>query len=219
MTLCLVQYDDRFPDGMDSMLKKGIRLNQKRCSEQSPICRHFFKTQTKVDLPPYWAKVRAVYEVMEEHPECERVMWLDSDAIINSVHKAASVALDNKAFLVSNDIYPWNKKENNFNAGVWMVKNDTNGKMLMERWMSSYPEYKWKKSNGAWKCDGCAWADTSYEQGSFKQNLLADDQVKRIEWQQLQSPHPLGHPESIAFHFAGHHKNDAMPQYLHTQSC
>ena len=116
--------------------------------------------------------------------------------------------------VVSEDMEPWGSFR------LWGL-DQAPGRALMDRWMSFYPADKWKKSGTSWECSGtepgaCAWAGVDYEQGSFKQ-LLEDDQVHRIPWSELQSPFTQKHPDSTAFHFAGHYKQKEMPQYLELQ--
>ena len=215
--LCLVQYDNRFYKMMNPALKQGIELNQKRCAEHGQ-CKHVMKTQTQMDLPPYWAKVQAVREVMDDQPDCATIMWLDSDAVVSRVDAAVSVVPPGKSMVISGDIPPWEGEED-FNAGVWVAKNTAQGRALMDRWMAHYPADKWKKSDDdhSWTCSG-AWAGVDYEQGSFRAHLMTDEQVHKLDWRELQSPYPEEHPNSIAFHFAAHHKEQALPAYLHSNS-
>ena len=73
--------------------------------------------------------------------------------------------------LISNDMPPWSN--DNFNAGVWVVKNTTKGVEIMDEWLKYYRKDLWNITNGKWSCKNCIWAKyPGYEQGVFQEKIF-----------------------------------------------
>ena len=168
--LCVFQYDNRD----DATLGEQARLmarNRELCDED-PRCR-YHELRHPNERPVYWEKVFAGAEMLDEHPQCDVVAYMDSDAVF---HTSPSHLMD--AFPADKHFFatpcPYNKV---FNAGVWAVRNTPKGRDIVDRWMALYDEKLWHRDpqTGAFNCvpyEGtdaqvCKWAGAAYEQGAF----------------------------------------------------
>lgn len=200
--LYIVQYDDR--PVVPKKLASLIDHNKVLCSKESN-CVHVFKT--KSDMPPYWAKVEAVRDVMTSTSPGSLIVWVDSDAAIRNIQSLREI-LSKNTMTISGDMPPWSSP---FNAGVWGIKNDIYGKQLIEEWLALFPSGNWSRSkSGTWKCHACIWAGTSYEQGSFAKYILTkyEEHIQRVPWDVINYPHCKAKPSTIVHHFAGNYKEN-----------
>lgn len=179
-TVCVVQYDNR-PIAKLGDLAGLVDETQKRCARDE-TCKYFDMSQDTMpsSVPVYWAKVFAAREVAQKHPECDWVMWLDTDAHLTGLrrlgHYVESVATKANYFLYSDD-GPWGGAA--FNAGVWFARTDRRGRALLEEWARTYTDtasFCWTKGDDKrWACNatsercraGCRWAGAAYEQGAM----------------------------------------------------
>ena len=172
---CLVSGDNRTSE--DITLIKD--LNQDYCDANG----YDFIFYDKEDIddkyqhkyPPYWWKVAMVYDVMKRS-DYDYVMWIDSDACVHDHEvRMERVCPENMIFVMSSDIdiYKLPEKINftgEFNAGVWIVRNNNKGKRFMKDWLNMYQSDRWYRKGDEWTCKyhvlPCMWAGTYYEQGS-----------------------------------------------------
>jgi hypothetical protein len=205
----VVQYDDRknIPPNLDKLLK----INKKLILEDT-TADYLFINEPSNDLPPFWKKVQIIKEFLETK-NYKYVMWLDTDATIINLHKKLlnfiENLIENKDMLISNDMPPWTS--DNFNAGVWIVKNTNNGKKIMEEWLKNYRKDLWSKQGGKWSCKNCIWAKyPGYEQGVFQEQILNKykNNIKQVNWKYLNNPYYKKNDKGIINHFANHYKNE-----------
>ena len=205
----VVQYDDRknIPPNLDKLLK----INKKLILEDT-TADYLFINEPSNDLPPYWKKVKLVKDLLKTK-NYKYVMWLDTDATIINLHKKLlnfiENLIENKDMLISNDMPPWTS--DNFNAGVWIVKNTNNGKKIMEEWLKNYRKDLWSKQGGKWSCKNCIWAKyPGYEQGVFQEKILNKykNNIKQVNWKYLNNPYYKKNDKGIINHFANHYKNE-----------
>ena len=176
--VCLYQFDNRTDEqlGDQALL---VQTNAERCAT-SDECSHTFEREEQTEHPPWWSKVLLVQKHMEQHPECDIVAWLDTDAVLNKDPQELDKKLGDRHMLISKDLPMWG--DDVFNAGAWAVRNTTEGRAIMSDWADTYPKDKWNLTNKRWTClqsapdlprsEKCAWAKEQYEQGCFSLNIL-----------------------------------------------
>lgn len=204
--ICIIQYDDRELDEKLSHLKN---LNKTYCKLHNIDYR--FYNKVNVDLPPYWIKVYLVQKLL---PSFDYVMWIDTDAYLGNVHNLNQFIqrhIEDKDFLLSSDMPPW-VTHSPFNAGVFVVKNSEIGNNLINKWMSKFRPYKWKKNkSNKWVCIGnsCNWAGKNYEQGSFTKYIMPKyrPHIKEVSWSIINNPF-YDKAKNCIFHFAAEHKKN-----------
>ena len=205
----VVQYDDRknIPQNLDKLLK----INKKLILEDT-TADYLFINEPSNDLPPYWKKVKLVKDLLKTK-KYKYVMWLDTDATIINLHEKLYIfienLIENKDMLISNDMPPWTS--DNFNAGVWIVKNTNNGKKIMEEWLKNYRKDLWSKQGGKWSCKNCIWAKyPGYEQGVFQEKILNKykNSIEQVSWKYLNNPYYNKNDKGVINHFANHYKNE-----------
>jgi hypothetical protein len=206
--LCIVQYDDRDFDDLPNGYKKLVQRNKDAC-EKMDSCQHFFD-QTNYDLPVYWRKVQSVWNLMREDRNgfygnvCETVLWLDTDAAVLNFN----VELEKEKLMAVSGDDP-ESGTSSFCAGVWLVRNNADGRQLMECWASTYNGERWeKKEDGKWKYHSGdwphVWGSIDYEQGSFADRIFAKDKSKFqiFDGKDFQNPYDDCH--GICKHFNSH---------------
>ena len=169
----------------------------------------YFKTREKERMPVYWEKVFRVNETMKAHQKCDIVAYLDSDAVIRKKHvDFFDKRMGDKHALVSGD--EWH----DMNAGVWAVRNTREGNEIMDNWETLYGSSTgWKQTkDGKWKCKGCLWGGSQYEQGSFchvskqhKHNIM---RVAQDVLNNKRCIHPTASIKADVCHFMGWQKKD-----------
>lgn len=164
LDIVMVSYDDRDVP----YVRDAFAMNRLYCERRGYTWVQ--RSGVPYDMPPYWAKVRLVQDVMAEHPACDYVVWIDSDAAVveHAVRWEDQLAgLPDGA--MSSD--PFRAEPNN-NAGVFAIRNSEQGRALLREWLAMYNPTAWQQSSsGAWACPGCDWAGIEYEQGSFAKML------------------------------------------------
>jgi len=205
----VIQYDDRknIPNNLDKLIKinKKIIYNDNTAD-------YLFINKPSNELPPYWNKVKLVKDLLETK-NYKYVMWLDTDATIINLKEELLYfiknLIKNKDMLISNDMPPWTN--DNFNAGVWVVKNTTKGKNIIDEWFKYYRKDLWNITNGKWSCKNCEWAKyPGYEQGVFQEKILNKykNSIEQVSWKYLNNPYYKKNDKGMINHFANHYKNE-----------
>jgi len=161
------------------------------------------------DTPPWWIKVFLVKDLLKSY---KGIFWLDTDAvIINPSRSIESFEVPGKYFYKSCD-HEVNISEE-FNAGVWFVKNAPPMISLLDTWANRYSRDDWIYENGTWRTRKLSnFAGKYYEQGEFKR--IQDKYLRYIK-----HIHPnlfqggikhdlIAGNQVFALHFYGERKND-----------
>ena len=91
--------------------------------------------------------------------------------------------------------------DDDFNAGVWAVRNSVAGRKLMDAWWELFRADAWsKKANGSWVCvdtdeatgysEPCEWGQEMFEQGAFVRHVLPRHraEIRQATWMVLNNP-------------------------------
>lgn len=169
---CVVSGDNRQNQEIE-MLKE---INQKYCNKNEYD--FIFLGKSGLDkydknYPPYWWKVKVVYDIMLKS-KYDYVMWVDSDACFHDHNvRIESIWQKDKIFIMAKDneiSKVFKDFIGEFNAGVWIVKNNFRGRSFMKDWLNLYEKGGWYKRDDEWICRyyflPCMWAGKYYEQGS-----------------------------------------------------
>lgn len=227
-TYAIVQYDNR---KLDKNIEFLTQINKQYCSLYNYD--YIFITK-KYNISPYWIKVKLVQDILLTN-KYKGILWLDTDAVINDFSISLdNIQIPNKSMYYSY-AFDWyiNEKKyplTHFNAGVWFVLNDKQGKNIMNDWMLLYNENVWhrvKKNQGikqsGWECDDCEWSGKEYEQGAFKNIIL---KYKKYCYQY---PYYFLHSSDInriltnkqcfTYHFFGdYYKKKTLPKYIESKN-
>ncbi len=212
-TWAIVQYDDRELNNNEQEL---VNINKKYAAAHNYD--YIFLKDGYNHLPPYWAKVAAVRDVMKQGKH-KGVCWIDTDAVFVNHSKSIEEFCNNEgvreaAFVMAKDPPQWNM---DFNAGVWFVRNNSHGNAVMDHWMKCWDAVMndWTKEGTKWKCSG-VWAGPSYEQGAFIENVMKNDDLRghiaQLSYDFLQTI-DWTLPNAFTIHFAGDQKS-VIPRFL-----
>jgi hypothetical protein len=153
---------------------------------------HVFLKSGWEDYPPWWRKVFLVQELLGNY---EAVLWVDSDAAIvgrdhfNNLFNGKHFMLSpNPPMLNSESLSMFSAP---FCAGVWGVRNTPEGRVLMERWASSYDKSLWKREGKTWSHTAGVYGGFAYEQGSFEIKIWRCASFE--EWIENKSCHILNY--------------------------
>ena len=217
--VCVVQYDNRKRESLGNM--KGLIDRNEAICKANPHCSYFFNN-TEGNYPPYWEKINTVKNVLETNPECTKVLWLDTDATLHQdVLDVANV--NTKALTISRDLPEYGHGP--FNAGVFIVQNNSKGKEIMSEWMNLYPQTNWSKNkDGKWACTlkhnkPCVWSRNQYEQGAFNTNILNryKTDIDHYDWKMInhrcQNDDDDNDPDAYVCHFSLNYKS-SIPKYI-----
>lgn len=101
---------------------------------------HDWRRAGPLDVPPYWWKVFALRDLLEQRPEVDLVLWMDSDAFLPHYRRRNPVALargdPTASFWLSPDAPPLHRAS--FCAGAFLVRNDARGRAVCRRWADLY---------------------------------------------------------------------------------
>jgi len=179
---CIVQYDNR---ELSENHKKFMEINKEYCKKHNYSYKFFnYKDE---NLPVFWLKVKIVKELLYTD-EYEGILWLDTDAVIKNTDKTLDSFGDtNTAFIMSNDQYPMQYDDLNkypFNAGCWIVKNSSNGKLILSDWLNTYNQNSWKKNDRGNLRTNTSYGGDEYEQGMFVNKILPKykDNILILPW-------------------------------------
>ena len=137
----------------------------------------------------------------------------DFEAIFELIQLINSTPL----FLMSGD-NPFSE----FCAGVWFVRNNNTGKLLINQWIQLYYNkyhkfwYKDNKTN-QFKSNMPFAIHPCYEQPAFIKHILPKYNITKLPWYVLNNPIIPFFDNSATLHFYGHFKN-TIPIYLHLNS-
>ena len=91
-------------------------------------------------------------------------------------------------------------------VGVFLVKNNQDGKNIINTWWSKYNSKRWVYNNNSWHTDGI-WAGIDYEQGSFNTYIYPEfkNSIKVLHSSALSDINNK-HPNSYVSHYMGSRK-------------
>jgi hypothetical protein len=159
----IAQYEDRDLGDFAPL----IAQNQKYAKLHKIV--HVLAKSGWENYPPWWRKVFLVRELLQEY---DAVLWVDSDAAIVGTEHFKSLFND-KHFMLSPNPPMMNSESLSmfsapFCAGVWGVRNSPEGRVLMDKWASSYDKSMWKHVGNTWIHTSGVYAGFAYEQGAFE---------------------------------------------------
>lgn len=204
--LSVLQIEDRSAP----MTDRFIAHNASEAARQR--FRHVVHRRGIDGLPPWWWKVFGLRKLMDEHPEADLVMWVDSDAYLspNALQNIRKMAREKENVMwLSPDAPAWDSA---FCAGAFVVRNDARGRSLMDRWVGLFDRARWTRdeATGKWEAKG-AWAGPDYEQGSFTQHLMPDASslgIAQQDWRTFSEVNCEAPDERcVAVHLAGPYKD------------
>lgn len=205
--ILVLQIEDRTDD---NFLNENMQLNKKICQENNMQYKFLYKSQDNV--PPYWAKVFEIDRILTSNSNIDYIFWIDSDAFFINFNKDKLTDFLNKnsdySMLITKDPPPWKM---NFNAGVFIVKNDSYGREIFSYWKSLYNPNNWWLEDNKWKTDK-PYAGNDYEQGAFATKILTNDQysihIKTVPYYILNNTSCIENTnETIVTHLAGRIKD------------
>ena len=208
--ILVLQIEDRD----DSLLNKLMNQNKKVCLEND--IKYNYLKKSSHNIPPYWAKVFEIYKIMKKNLDITHIIWLDSDAFFYNFDKQKLNNLINEhseySMIISKDMPPWENKE--FNAGSFIIKNDTIGQNIISKWMKLYNPDKWIFFANKWLADS-DWAAEDYEQGAFIKYILTDENyiphIKQLPFYILNNNNCCdSNPSILIVHLAGYHKHSKI---------
>lgn len=215
--ICLLQYDNRTDERLGAQADL-MNLNRELCDSLDNC--NYHKIQEEAERPVYWEKVFRANKLMKDHPECDVVAYLDSDAHVRRGNvDFFSKMMGDKDFLSSDDVAFDFHGRKPFNAGVWAVRNTNKGRQIMNDWEILYEGSRWKKNEetGEWHCPKCNWAGSSYEQGSFSHVLKRHGgSIETVSYKELNNHRcnvPQKEIQASVCHFLGE-KKEHIPDYI-----
>jgi hypothetical protein len=206
--ILVLQIEDRIND---KFLNENIQLNKKICNENNLQYKFLYKSHDNV--PPYWAKVFEIDKILSDNLNIDYVFWIDSDAFFINFNKNRLTDFLNKysnySMIITKDPPPWTAK---FNAGSFIVKNDSHSREIFSYWKSLYNTNNWWIENNKWKTDK-PYAGNDYEQGAFATKILTNSQysryIKTVPYYILNNTSCTENTtETIVTHLAGNHKDN-----------
>lgn len=209
MKICVLQIEDR----NDTFINKLMKSNESIC--KSNDIEYKFLKKSSEHVPPYWGKIKEIKKILDTHSEFDYVFWVDSDAFFINFNKERLLKFLEKynsySFICTKDMPPWS---GNFNAGVFIVKNNEIGKSILDKWLSYYHENVWSYDNDTQKWSTTAvWAGEEYEQGSFSKFIINDpafmNDIISLPYYYLNNNNCEDHQdETLLVHLAGEHKTN-----------
>lgn len=207
--ILVLQIEDRSDN---NFLNENMQLNKKICQENNMQYKFLYKSQDNV--PPYWGKVFEIDRIISDknNSNVDYVFWIDSDAFFLHFNKNKLVDFLNKyseySMIITTDHPPWKLK---FNAGVFIVKNDSNSREIISYWKSLYNPNNWWIEDNKWKTDK-PYSGDDYEQGAFITNILTNNKysahIKTVSYYILNNNTCTENTnETIVTHLAGRSKD------------
>jgi hypothetical protein len=211
----MLQLEDRD----DPFFNWCMNINKEYCKNHD-IDYIFFKSGPDT-MPAYWAKVQVVLDIMNLGKH-DLVIWMDSDAFVykNKVDVRTFFSNPKHSMVIGPDPPAWSNQS--FMAAVWMVKNDSIGRKIMNEWMTHYKPNRWKKlENGKFKSLFSVWAGINYEQGSFSQAILPKytSVIKSLNWYVIHETNCKNpHSDCWSIHLPGAVRQVRQPCIIHQQT-
>jgi len=210
--ILVLQIEDRTDN---DFLNENMELNKKICSEND--MQYKFLTKSLDNVPPYWAKVFDIDRIINNpnNSTIDYVFWIDSDAFFINFNKNRLNDFLSKyseySMIITKDPPPWKMQ---FNAGCFIVKNDSYSRQIFSYWKSLYNSNNWRIEDNKWKTDK-QYAGDDYEQGAFATNILTKKEysqhIKVVPYYILNNISCTENTsETIVSHLAGHYKNDMV---------
>ena len=205
--IVVLQIEDRSDN---NFLNENMQLNKEICNENNMQYKFLYKSQDNV--PPYWGKVFEIDRILNDNSNVDYIFWIDSDAFFLHFHKNRLTDFLNKysnySMIITKDPPPWNMK---FNAGVFIVKNDSYSREIFSYWKSLYNPNNWRMEGNKWKTDK-PYAGDDYEQGAFATYILSNNQysayIKTVPYYILNNNSCTENTnETIVTHLAGRIKD------------
>jgi len=173
-----------------------------------------FLYKSQYNVAPYWGKVFEIDRIISDksNSNIDYVFWIDSDAFFLHFNKNKLTDFLNKysnySMIITKDHPPWNMK---FNAGVFIVKNDSYSREIFSYWKSLYNPNNWWMEGNKWKTDK-PYAGDDYEQGAFVTYILSNNQysahIKSVPYVILNNSSCTENTnETIITHLAGRTKD------------
>lgn len=204
----VIQYDNReffkffhnIEEFSYSDYGKLVSINEKFCKENNF---DYLFSSKNYDISPYWIKVKIIQDLINTpNLEYKGFIWLDTDAVIVNKNKNVNIRsiINDKSFYIANDHARFG--EGMLNCGSFFVKNNSDGKKIMNEWMEGYDPSRWTKHGTKWETDG-PWVGITYEQGYFNQIIYPKyiNCIEKVPWKYLQNDNPEDE-EAIITHFA-----------------
>jgi hypothetical protein len=122
-----------------------------------------------LNLPIYWKKIQLVLELLNSD-KYDYVMWMDSDTIIcdNDIKLEYILNKNDKSIFIGKNLITTLSKD--YNAGVFIIKNDTIGKKFLNDCIDIYLSRYECLDKGIYRLIG-DWAGRCYEQGIMNELL------------------------------------------------
>jgi hypothetical protein len=206
--ILVLQIEDRSDD---SFLNENMRLNKDICQKNNMQYKFLYKSQDNV--PPYWAKVFEIDRILNDNTNVDYIFWIDSDAFFINFNKNRLTTFLTKnseySMIITKDPPPWKMS---FNAGSFIVKNDSYSREIFSYWKSLYNPDNWWIEDNKWKTDK-PYAGNDYEQGAFATKILTNSQysthIKTVPYYILNNTSCTENTkETIVTHLAGNHKHN-----------
>ena len=200
-TWLLLQMEDR----KERLLSKFLQYNKQICTENN--IKYVFLEKSRFHVPPYWQKIFELEQCMKNNPTIEYIMWLDSDAFLYkfSVLKMQDFLEKHQdsSMIITRDMPPWSSQ---FNAGAFIVKNNTIGRTMINEWIATYNPNNWTYHNSKWTTES-KWAGEDYEQGAFVKYILPKyrKHIAKVYYYFLNN-HLCNLNTTISVHLAGYYK-------------
>ncbi len=152
-----------------------VKLHNKNIKDYCNKWNYEYIIYLTCNLPVYWCKIKHMIELLKTN-KYDYVMWMDSDTIINDFNISLNSVIkycNEKDIIIGTDdtitglqSLLFRKKNNNKNAGVFLIKNSEIGLSFLENCLNKLT-YDCINKDG--KLKG-RWAGKCYEQGIM--NLL-----------------------------------------------
>jgi hypothetical protein len=207
LNIVVLQIEDRSDN---NFLNENMQLNKEICNENNIQYKFLYKSQDNV--PPYWGKVFEIDRILTNNTNVDYIFWIDSDAFFLHFNKNKLIGFLDKnsgySMIITKDPPPWKM---NFNAGVFIVKNDSYSREIFSYWKSLYNPNNWWIEDNKWKTDK-PYAGNDYEQGAFATKILTNNKysthIKTVPYYILNNNSCTENTnETIVTHLAGRIKD------------
>lgn len=198
-SVLILQLEDRRSEPLQTFL----RHNKQTCAQHD--LRYVFVQKSRFHMPPYWQKIFELDRCMKQYPTLDYFMWLDSDAFLTNADNLQSLLQKHRmhSMIITGDPPPW---KGIFNAGAFIVKNNTVGRRIVHAWTTLYNPDHWTYTNSTWKTP-TLWAGEAYEQGSFKKHILHHptyaNHIVTLPYHVLNHPTCIHPADTVSVHLAG----------------
>ena len=213
MTFLVVQYESR----NNKDLRKLMNRNKQICDTTDKLL--YYKGTTDTSLPAYWVKVKLIRNLLlsSDYVHMQGFLWLDSDAVIHDVDGLVNEMNNTETFMMSGDLPIFSQ----FCAGVWFVRNNSEGCEIMKKWYSAYVSdchKHWICRNGVWEIKQLIFIYSlhpGYEQAAFVKYILNKNRykIREVPWNFLNTPNMLDR-NALTLHFYGHIFKNVISTYL-----